>query len=149
MTRRFLGHTGLALATLAAPAAAQEAMPTDFTTPAGAAFIHQSIKDQILSFGRPSEAEDYIYFTALLSWRCGVLGIYYGFNDNPPDQQFPMEPCYRDLREPNMMQHAGEPGFPIFLAVPAGSVQKVTLRILYEDGKIADFVSERQKNLIN
>lgn len=134
---------------LAGPARAQTAPPSDFTTPAGAAFIHQQIKDQILSFARPNEAEDYIYFTNLLAWRCGTLGIYYGFNDAVPDQLLPMEPCYRELREPNAMQKAGDPAFPLYLTVPAGSVQKVTLRILYEDGAVADFVSERQKNLIN
>lgn len=128
---------------------AQTAPPSDLTSPAGAAFIHQTIRDQILSFSRPNETEDYIYFTALLSWRCGVLGIYYGFNDEVPARQFPMEPCHRELREPNALQQLGDPAFPAYLVVPAGSVQKVTIRILYEDGAVADFVSERQKNLIN
>jgi hypothetical protein len=127
-------------------AVAQTAPPSDFTTAAGAAFIHQSIKDQILSFGDDGDT-DTIYFTAILSWRCGVQGLYYGLNDAPADTQFPLEPCYRELRQPNTNKELGT-NFPLSITVPKGSVQQVTLRIVYEDGSTASFTSERAKNLV-
>lgn len=123
------------------------AQPTDFTTPEGAAFIHQQIKDQILSF-RPDGDVDYIYFTAILGWRCGMQELFYGLNDELPVTQFPLEPCYRDLRSPNTMKEAGTT-YPIFITVPTGSAAKVKLRAIYEDGSSATFESERVKNLIN
>jgi hypothetical protein len=135
-----------ALLVLGSPVFAQEAIPTDFTTPEGAAFIHQTIKDTALSF-RQEGAEDYIYFTNLIAWRCGVVSLTYGVNGEAPSIPFPMEPCWRELREPNTMKMEN-PAFALFLKVPAGSVQTVTLRFLYEDGKVAEFVVERSKNLI-
>jgi hypothetical protein len=138
----------LALMLMAAtfPASAQDAVPTDFTTPEGAAYIHQSIKDTALSFRQEGE-EDFIYFSNLIAWRCGVASMIYGVNDDAPTVPFPMEPCWRELREPNTMKME-DPAFPFFLKVPTGSVQKVTIRILYENGAIAEFAVERAKNLI-
>lgn len=133
----------LALSAAAAPVAAQ----TDFTTPEGAAMIHQSIKDQILAF-RPDGDLDYIYFTAVLGWRCGVSALYYGFNDEPVATPFPLEPCHRDLRNPNTM--TGDISqYPIFITVPKGSAEKVVLRVVYENGTEAMFESPRAKNLVN
>jgi hypothetical protein len=135
-----------ALLAFAAPAFGQEAVPTDFTTPDGAAYIHQTIKDTALSF-RQEGQEDFIYFTNLIAWRCGVVSLTYGVNGEAPSQPFPMEPCWRELREPNTMKMEN-PAFPFFLKVPTGSVKTVTLRFLYENGKVAEFVVERDKNLI-
>lgn len=136
----------LALILTAAPAAAQTP-PTDLTTPEGAAYIHATLGGAMLSFQNQGD-NDLIYFTNLLAWRCGTASILYGLNDDPPTTLFPAEPCYREFREPNVLQHVGEPGFPFFLTVPKDSVQKITIRVLYEDGKMAEFVSERAKNLM-
>lgn len=136
----------VAFLALSGPAPAQTAPPTDFTTPEGAAFIHQSIKDQILSFKEDGDT-DYIYFTAILGWRCGVQELYYGLNDEMPVNRFPLEPCNRDLRQPNTSKFT-DLTYPFFITVPKGSVQKVTLRIIYEDGNSARFEAERAKNLV-
>lgn len=71
----------------------------------------------MLSFQNQGD-NDLIYFTNLLAWRCGTASILYGLNDDPPTTLFPAEPCYREFREPNVLQHVGEPGFPFFLTVP-------------------------------
>ena len=128
---------------LGAPLAAQ---PTDFTTPEGAAFIHQQIKDVMLGFSEQGDS-DYIYFTQLISWRCGVQEIYYGFNDDLPVNRLPLEPCNRDLANPNVMKETGAGPYPLFLIVPKASVQQVKIRVIYEDGQSASFVSERAKSL--
>lgn len=132
------------LALCAATAAHGQTPPTDFTTPEGAAYIHQQIKDQILSF-KPEGDSDLIYFTAILGWRCGMQELFYGVNGEPAVTQFPLEPCYRDLRNPNTF---GEEPWPFFIKVPVGSAQTVTLRAIYEDGTSATFTAERAKNLI-
>jgi hypothetical protein len=138
--------TALFLAALLAghPSHGQE---VDYTTPEGAATVHQAIGAQILTYQTVGEV-DRIYFTALLSWRCGTSAILYGLNDDPPETPFVSEPCYREFRDPNVLQHVGTPESPFFIDVPKESVQKVTVRVVYEDGKTADFVSERAKNLI-
>ncbi len=143
MAVAFLALSGAAVAQTAAP---QTTPPSDFTTPEGAAFIHQSIKDQILSFKEDGDL-DYIYFTAILGWRCGVQELYYGLNDDLPVNRFPLEPCNRDLRQPNTSKFR-DLTYPFFITVPKGSAQKVKLRIIYEDGNSATFESERAKNLV-
>ena len=123
------------------------AQETDFTTPEGAAVIHATLGSAMLSFQNQGE-NDLIYLTNLLAWRCGTASILYGFNDDAPITTVLAEPCYREFREPNVFQHAGEPEFPLWLTVPKESVQKITIRVLYEDGKMAEFVAERAKSLM-
>ena len=119
----------------------------DLTQAPGAAMIHQAIKAQMISFKQDGDV-DFVYFTNLLAWRCGVAQILVGLNGAAPTIPYPMEPCHRDLREPNTLK-LDRPEFPIYLKMPAGSAQTMTLRILYEDGTRADFLVERAKNLIN
>ena len=119
----------------------------DLTQAAGAAMIHQAIKAQMVSFKQEGDV-DFVYFTNLLAWRCGVSQILVGLNGAPPTIPYPMEPCYRDLREPNTLK-LDRPEFPIYLKMPAGSAQTMTIRVVYEDGTTADFLVERAKNLIN
>ena len=119
----------------------------DLTQAPGAAMIHQAIKAQMISFKQEGDV-DFVYFTNLLAWRCGVSQILVGLNGAAPAIPYPMEPCYRDLREPNTLKME-RPEFPIYLKMPAGSAQTMTIRIVYEDGTTADFLVERAKNLIN
>jgi hypothetical protein len=138
--------TAAAFLALASPLMAQTAPPGDFTTAEGAAYIHQAIKDQILSFKADGD-QDYIYFTAILSWRCGVQELYYGLNEDLAVTRFPLEPCYRDLRAPNTHKELGTT-YPFFITRPKESAQKVTLRVIYEDGNTAYFTAQRAKNLM-
>ena len=120
--------------------------PADLTTAEGAAFIHQTLGDQLLAFKEDGD-QDLIYFTAILSWRCGVQELYYGVNDDLAVTQFPLEPCYRDLRNPNTSKELGTT-YPFFVQLPKGAAQKVTLRVIYDNGSSASYVSERAKNLM-
>ncbi len=119
----------------------------DLTQAPGVAMIHQAIQAQMVSFKQEGDV-DFVYFTNLLAWRCGVAQILVGLNGAPPTIPLPMEPCYRDLREPNTLK-LDRPEFPVYLKMPAGSAQTMALRIVYEDGKTADFLIERARNLIN
>jgi hypothetical protein len=119
----------------------------DLTSAAGAAMIHQGIKAQMVSFKQEGDV-DFVYFTNLLAWRCGVAQILVGLNGAEPTIPLAMEPCYRDLAQPNTLK-MDRPEFPIYLKMPAGSAQTMVLRILYEDGNAADFLVERSKSMIN
>lgn len=101
----------------------------DYTTPEGAAAIHQIIGAQILTFQTGGDV-DRIYFTAILSWRCGTSALLYGLNDDPPEMAFVSEPCYRECRDPNVLQHVGTAESPFFIDVPKESAQKVTVRVV-------------------
>ena len=143
---RIKSTASVAFLALSLPIYAQTTPPTDFTTPEGAAYIHQSIKDQIISFSEDGD-QDIIYFTAILAWRCGVQELYFGLNNDPIVTALPMEPCNRDLRQPNQSKFR-DLTYPLFITVPKGSAQTVTLRVIYENGTTATFTSERAKNLV-
>lgn len=139
------GHlAALMLGALLAQAAQAQG---DLTQAPGVAMIHQAIGAQMVSYKQDGDV-DFVYFTNLLAWRCGVAQILVGLNGAPPTIPYPMEPCYRDLREPNTLK-MDRPEFPIYLKMPTGSAQTMTLRIMYEDGTSADFLIERAKNLMN
>ena len=121
------------------------AQAQDLTTPEGARMIHGTIKDQILAFRQDGDS-DFIYLTAILAWRCGIKRLTYSVNDDPMALEFPLEPCHRDLRDPNSFD--GALSFPIYLKVPVGSIAKMTLHVVYDDGAKVDFPAERAKNLI-
>lgn len=146
MGSRIFLALALTVLTGAAPAQTTAPPPSDLTSAEGAAFMHQVLKDQMLSFKQDGD-NDLIYFTAILGWRCGLRELYYGLNDDPIVMQFPLEPCYREMRQPNSMPGAGTT-YPIHITVPTGSAQKLRLRMIYDDGNTASFEVERVKNLM-
>lgn len=87
---------------------------------------------------REFDGQDLVYFTQLLSWRCGVSEIRYGLNDAPPDQVFAMEPCYEGTPQPNAIQSDA-----IYLRLPLGSVQGIQLLVTYDDGTSEEAVFTR------
>lgn len=141
---QFTRTLALCLGLAATPALGQQ---TDYTTAEGAAFIHASLGSGMVAFQNQG-ANDAIYLTNLLAWRCSTATIMYGLNDDAPITVLNVEPCYREFQNPNVLQHAGEPEFPLWLTVPKESVQKITIQVRYEDGKIADYVAERAKSLM-
>lgn len=81
---------------------------------------------------RDYDGQDLLYFTHLLSWRCGLWDITYGLNGNPADTVFPMEPCNTDFPQPNAMIDVVN--YLPFVTYPAGSIESVTVQIIYDDG---------------
>jgi hypothetical protein len=118
----------------AAPAATQGYAAED-QTPAGRFTTAAEVK-QILTATRPNwialrdyGGQDLLYFTQLLSWRCGLHEIRYAINGGAP-QVFPAEPCYSDTASPNAIRaEAQQP----YLALEAGSVETVEIELLYDD----------------
>ncbi len=106
---------------------------------AGGAFAQMGQERSILTLVqkdwiafRNYDGRQLIYFTTLVSWRCGISEIRYAINGQPLDQIYLMPPCNPDL--PNNI-----PGdFSPYLSYPAGTATEMAVRITYADGTISD-----------
>ena len=82
---------------------------------------------------REYQGQDLLYFTHLLSWRCGLWEIRYGINDVDTTETLPMERCHDDTAAPNaLIDQSG--AFPIYIEAPLGSIETVSVEIYYDDG---------------
>jgi hypothetical protein len=123
----------LALALLAAPAAAdfqaEDQTPSGkFTTAAEVKMILTATKPQWVAV-RLYEGQDIVYFTQLLSWRCGLHQIKFSINGGPM-QIYGMPPCHPELAAPNSLM--GDEALPI-MGLSPNSVQSLAVEILYDD----------------
>lgn len=78
------------------------------------------------------EGQDLVYFTHLLSWRCGLWDVRYGINGEPADTSLLMEPCNTEFATPNAMIDVAT--FLPYVALPPDSVQSIYIEITYDDG---------------
>ena len=80
---------------------------------------------------RAYEGRDWLYFSNILAWRCGVSEIHYTVNDGA-EQQFDAEPCYEDTATPNALKL--ERVDAIARTFPVGTVKTVRIRLVMDDG---------------
>ena len=80
---------------------------------------------------RVFEGQDLLYFTHLMSFRCGLEGILYGVNGETPSNLYAMEPCHEGTAAPSAMDPIQ---FPLYVSFPVGSVHSVTIMLKYDDG---------------
>ncbi|WP_226780455.1 hypothetical protein [Oceaniglobus trochenteri] len=108
---------------------AEDQTPTGkFTTAAEVRIILEATRANWVAL-RDYEGQDLLYFTQLLSWRCGLHQIEYSINDGAP-QVLEAEPCHLDTAQPNAI--TAETTLP-YLAFPKGSVQSVGVQLLFDD----------------
>lgn len=81
---------------------------------------------------REFNGNDLLYFTHLMSWRCGLWDIRYGVNGAPADQVVALEPCHEDTASPNAMTDIDN--FSPYVTLPLSSVDTVYVEITYDDG---------------
>jgi hypothetical protein len=79
---------------------------------------------------REWQGQDVIYFTHLLTWRCGLDKIDYGINSTAADKNWAFIPC--DETSANPMALAPEQR--IYGTFGLNSVQTITVKITYDDG---------------
>lgn len=108
----------------------------------------------ILEATRPSwvavqerDGQDFVYFTNLLSWRCGLWEIRYGLNGAEPTELLPLEPCHEETASPNAMVSTTME-FPFYITGAAGSVQSIAIEIVFDDGDSDAAVYARQSVLL-
>jgi len=94
---------------------------------------------------REYDGHDLIYFTHLESWRCGLEGVKYGVNSDSADQVWTLETCYEGEAAPNAMKAEGR--LP-YTSLPLGSVQTITIELLYDDGTTDSATFERKAVMI-
>ncbi|MEL6570671.1 MAG: hypothetical protein AAFQ64_03375 [Pseudomonadota bacterium] len=80
---------------------------------------------------RDFNGQDYLYFTHLLAWRCGLWDIRFGLNGAPADQILATEPCNVDTAQPNAL--ADVENYLPYLVFPPGSIESVTVTVTYDD----------------
>lgn len=129
---------------LALMLAAPPAFSQSFTTAAEVKPILEMQKDRWVAL-REYEGQDWVYFTPVLSWRCGLEAVHYGLNGAPAETLLEMEACHEDTAAPNAMLNDTH---PIYLTAPLGSVESVTLRLTYDDGSSGDSMMERKSVLM-
>lgn len=81
---------------------------------------------------REFNGQDYIYFSQLMGWRCGLWDIRYGINGEPAINVMPMEPCNEEFAQPNVMVDI-ENYLP-YVVYPLGAVESVYVEIVFDDG---------------
>lgn len=114
-------------APVSVPALAQE-----FTSAAEVRPILEATKRNWLAV-REFDGQDLVYFTHLLAWRCGLSEIHYAINGGE-EQRFAAEPCYDTEPLPNALK--AEDIMP-YVSFELGSVDNVSVRIVYDDGGAA------------
>lgn len=75
---------------------------------------------------REFNGQDLLYFTHLLSWRCGLYGIKFAVN-GADLQEFPMADC--DVNAPMTVPSEAT----IYLEFPLGSIETIDVELLYDD----------------
>ncbi|MDF1804355.1 hypothetical protein [Thalassovita sp.] len=122
---------------------AEDQTPTGkFTTAGEIRPILNVTKPQWIAV-REYDGQDIIYFTQLLSWRCGLSAIRYSVNGGPM-QQYPLPPCHMDMAAPNAL--IDNEAMPI-MGLPPKSVQTVDVEIFYDDTGI-DFASYQRAQVL-
>lgn len=86
------------------------------------------------------EGNDLLYFTHLVTFRCGLEEVFWGINGEVPSEPLPMEPCHEGSAAPGAMDPVK---YPPYITFPAGSIHSITLMLMYDDGDIQEVSFER------
>ncbi len=89
---------------------------------------------------RVYDGNDLLYFTHLVTFRCGLEEVFYGINGEMPSEALPMEPCHEGTAAPGAMDPVK---YPPYMTFPVGSIHSVTLMMMYDDGDIQEVTFER------
>ncbi|MGR3291134.1 MAG: hypothetical protein ACU0C9_08050 [Paracoccaceae bacterium] len=129
----------LLCALVATPLAAQ-----NFTTAAEVKPIVGAIKGNWIAV-RPWEGKDLLYFTNLLSWRCGLSEIRYAINGGE-EKILQAEPCYESESAPNALKVTD---ILPYLTFEADSIETISIFVTYDDGSQDSATFERAAVQIN
>ncbi|MFY0617958.1 hypothetical protein [Shimia sp.] len=77
---------------------------------------------------REFDGRDLVYFTHLVSWRCGLYEVRYQINGGP-EQLFPISECPSDIVSAMAIPEDAQ----VFITEALGSVKTVDVTVLYDD----------------
>jgi uncharacterized caspase-like protein len=78
-----------------------------------------------------------VYYTHLMSYRCGIREVRVGIDTAVPDKVLKMPPC--DVRDPSAIPHDAQPYLKL-----APTTQFVSVELTYRDGSISEIKSFRR-----
>lgn len=93
---------------------------------------------------REFNGEDLLYFTHLESWRCGLTEIRFAVNGGD-EAVWTTDPCYIEEPAPNAIKM--ENGHLPYTNFALGSIETVTVTVVYDDGAVETETFER-KNIM-
>lgn len=125
-----MGHvSGAMVGVVLALGMGQVASAQNFTTQAEVQPIIELTRGNWIAIGTTT-GRDLLYFSHLLSWRCGVSAFRYGLNGAAPDVALQMEPCHRDTNQPNAIRELP------FVTYDLNSIERVTVEVVFPDGQV-------------
>ncbi len=72
---------------------------------------------------------DLVYVTHLWAWRCGLSAMAMSINDGPM-KDVPLPECHLEYASPNAILEGD--GLP-YMTYPQGSVERITVQVIYDD----------------
>jgi len=94
---------------------------------------------------REYDGKDLLYFTHLLSWRCGLSAVHYGVNSELANLNLPMVPCDEEAASPAALPD----NQPIYAEFGLQSIYFVTIKLIYDDGTTDQMTYKRKSVLMN
>ena len=115
-----------------------------FTTAAEVGAILEMTKDSWAAV-REYDGQDLVYFTHVLSWRCGLQGAKFSINGEPL-QDLEMPECHMKFKQPNAM--IDEEPLLTFRRYEFGTVETVRVDLLLDNLTVQSVTLKRENNLI-
>ena len=84
---------------------------------------------------RNYDGRQWIYFTHLVVYRCGLAEIRYSIGSEALDESFPLPPC--DPDNPNAIDPVAHPPY---ITLPLGTAVSIAVQVIYEDGEASETV---------
>ncbi|MHA1157172.1 MAG: hypothetical protein ACTSP2_00295 [Alphaproteobacteria bacterium] len=84
---------------------------------------------------RNYDGKQWIYFTHLVVYRCGLSEIRYSIGSAALDQTFPLPHC--DPANPNAIDPVADPPY---VTLPLGTAASIAVQVVYEDGEESEIV---------
>ncbi len=98
-------------------------------------------RDQWIAF-RNYNGEQWIYFTQLISWKCGLNQIRYSINNESLENNFPLPEC-----NPQMPFAVDPENNEIYLRFPLGRAKTVSVQLVYGDDTVSPMMTYKPCNV--
>jgi hypothetical protein len=125
------------------------ALITALASPATAQLSTAEVVRPILQMTAPNwiavrewDGADLLYFTQLLPFRCGLTEILYGLNGESTSTRFNAEPCPPEEDGAVFATIQADEYLP-YIRLELGSIESVTVTIIYDDGEKETHTYER------
>lgn len=115
-----------------------------FTTAAEIGMILEATKDSWAAV-REYNGKDWVYFTHVMSWRCGLKAAKYSINDGPL-QDLQMPDCHMKFKQPNSF--IDDDALMTNKTYDLGSVQSVRVDLLLDNLTVQSVTLQRGDILI-